>query len=205
MQQGNHAFNGSRSGTDWVNQMLYPVLEEKMRNARLALDRATSDNIIDFCRQYLALLAEYRGELYKLQGTPAINLARASSQPDINSVRKAVRVAIESTTRERNRFEALLRSFTAVSGYEAIETFNRRKYKGHDNWELRAGGAGRFSGCTAVDRMTVQEAVDIASLIRREEQIAQSAELADVNRTGHAGKSPLPPELLKASERSASS
>jgi hypothetical protein len=161
--------------------MLYPQLEEKMRNARLALDGASSDNIFELCQQYLALLAEYRGELYKLQGTPAINLAQASSQRDVKNTRRGVRSAIESTTRERNRFEALLRSFTAVSGYEVVEILNRRKYKGYDNWELRAGGVGRFSGSTAVDRMTIQEAVDTASLIRRKEHTAQSAELADVS------------------------
>jgi hypothetical protein len=179
MLKGNHAFNGYRLGTDWLNQMLYPQLEEKMRNARLAFDGASSDNIIELCQKYLALLAEYRGELYKLQGAPAINLAQASSQCDIKNTRRGVRSAIESTTQERTRFEALLRSFTAVSGYEAVETFNSRKYKGYDNWELRASGVGRFSGSAAVDRMTTQEAVDTASLIRRKEHIAQSVELAD--------------------------
>ena len=48
--------------------MLYPELEEKLRHARLALERATSEDIIDLCKQYLALLAEYRSQLYELQG-----------------------------------------------------------------------------------------------------------------------------------------
>jgi hypothetical protein len=82
-------------------------------------------------------------------------------------------VAIEKTTRERNETEALLFSFTSVSGYEAVETFNRHKYKGYDDWQLRAGGVVRFSGDITGERMSVQEAVDTASVLRREEHIAR--------------------------------
>ena len=142
--------------------MLYPQLEEKLDNARRALKRATSENIIELCKQYLVLLAEYRSELYKLPGTPRIN------------ARGAVRMAVDSTTQERNKTEALLRSFITVSGYQAVETLNRRKYRGVDNWELRAGGV-KFTDSACGGRMTVQEAVDAASLLRREEQIARNA------------------------------
>jgi len=62
-----------------------------------------------------------------------------------------------------------------VSGYEAVETFNRQKYMGHDDWELRAGGVSRFSRDMVVETMTVLEAVDLASLLRREEHIARGA------------------------------
>jgi hypothetical protein len=164
--------------------MLYPKLEEKLHHASHALERATSENIIELCKQYLALLAEYRSELYKLPGTPGINLWSGSSlsSEDMDKTRKAVRVAIEKTTQERNRTAALLSSFTAVSGYEAVETLNKQKYKGHDNWELRAGGV-KFSDGIDSDRMTIQEAVDMTSLFRREEYIAQNADSAGANLT----------------------
>lgn len=156
--------------------MVYPELEEKLHHARDALKGATSENIIDLCKRYLALLAEYRSELYKLQDASGMerHLASSSSVEDVGGSRKLVREAIENTTRERNRTEMLLLSFTTVSGYEAVEIFNRRKYEGHDDWVLRASGL-KSAGSSGDDVMTIQEAVNIASLIRREEQISYSA------------------------------
>ena len=155
--------------------MLYPQLEKKLDQARQALKRATSENIIELCRQYLALLAEYRKQLYELQGTPGVQQQPASASPEaIGDTRKAIRAAIENTTRERNSTEMLLLSLTTVSGYQAVELFNRRKYVGHDDWVLRASGL-RSAGSSSDDVMTVHEAVDIASLMRREEYIAQNA------------------------------
>jgi len=152
--------------------MLYPALEEKLLKARLALDGAASESIVELCKQYLALLAEYRAELYKLPDTLDLNRhsKSSSSRAEVDDTRKEVRAAIERTTQERNRAGALLLSFTAVSGYEATATLNRLKYKGHDNWELRAGGV-RW-GDNNNSRMTVQEAVEAASLLRREEHSA---------------------------------
>jgi hypothetical protein len=156
--------------------MLFPKLEERLQRAQQSLKRACSENVIELCQKYLALLAEYRTELYKLHGTPRINPDAASilSSESIDTNRKEARAAIEHTTQERNRMTELLRSFTALSGYEAVETLNRRKYKGHDNWVLRAGGV-RFSDGVDSDRMTIQEAVDRASLLRREQYIIQNA------------------------------
>src|SRR6185312_9687449 len=104
--------------------------------------QATSENIIELCKQYLALLAEYRNKLYELQGTSEILRRSASAPPseDNREIRKAIRAAIESTTLDRNRTERLLLSFTTVSGYEAVKLFNQLKYEGHDDWELRASG-----------------------------------------------------------------
>jgi hypothetical protein len=53
--------------------MLFPALENKLRGAVHAFDAATADNIVGLCKQYLALLAEYRAELYKLPGTLGVN------------------------------------------------------------------------------------------------------------------------------------
>ena len=151
-------------------------MENRLRRGAHAFDAATTDNIVELCKQYLALLAEYRAELYKLPGMLGVNQWSGSFLwEDVANVRKAIRAAIEKTTRERNRTEALLLSFVSVSGYEAVETFNRQMYKGHDDWELRAGGVARFSSDVAGERMSVLEAVDIASLLRRKEHIARGA------------------------------
>lgn len=161
--------------------MLSPELEEKLRKARLALDGAASDNIIELCKQYLGVLSLYRAELYKLPDKLELNPLSSSSQTRkaIEGARKAVRAAIEHTTVERNRTEMLLLSFTAVSGYEAAATLNSEKYKGRDTWELRAGGVGCVD--SPGKRMSVQEAVDTASLLRREAHITKTAIRAGAN------------------------
>ena len=155
---------------------MYPALEEKLRDARLALDRATSESIVELCKQYLALLSEYRAELYKLPDKLQLNRHPKSSaaRAEVSDTRKEVRAAIEETTSEREWAEGLVLWFTAVSGYGAVETLNRGKFRGHDNWELRAGGV-RRNGGTDAERMTVLDAVEAASLLRREEYIAQAA------------------------------
>jgi len=155
--------------------MLYPELEQRLQASKHALNRATSESIVEQCKQYLALLAEYRSQLYELQGTPGLNQQSASPSlteevPD----RKTIREAIERTTLERNRTQLLLLSFTTVSGYEAVEIFNRRNYLGHDDWELRASGI-KFRGGDNSDLITVQEAVDLAGVLRREDHLAQNA------------------------------
>ena len=153
--------------------MVYPELEEKLQRTRCALKGATSENIIELCKQYLALLAEYRTQLYKLRGTSSIDQRSmsVSSREDVSETRRVVRAAIENTTQERNRTEMLLLSFTTVSGYEAVEIFNRRQCMGHVDWELKASGV-KFSDGTDRDLLTIQEAVDIASLLRRDEHVA---------------------------------
>lgn len=156
--------------------MLLPDLEERLRRARLALAGAAAGNIVELCRQYLAVLAEYRAELYKLPAHLAIDhWSGPCLWEDITNARKAIRAAIEQNTRERHGTEALILSFTSLSGYEAVDTLNREQYQGHDDWELRAGGVARFCGGVAGERMTVLDAVETASLLRREEHIAGRA------------------------------
>ena len=151
--------------------MLFPQLEEKLQASKQALNTATSENIIEQCKQHLALLAEYRTHLYKLQDLPGVRQSTPSLSGAVPD-REAIRAAIETTTHERNRTQALLLSFTTVSGYEAVEIFNQRSYEGHDDWELRASGV-RFHGGDNSDLMTIQEAVDLASLLRRQDYVAQ--------------------------------
>lgn len=162
--------------------MIYPHLEQQLSHAKHALNCATSEDIVELSKQYLALLAEYRNKLYDLQGTPGIDQQSSSSAlpNDVGNTRKAVRIAIENTTRERNGTEKLLLSITTVSGYEAVEIFNRRKHKGHSDWEIRSGGV-KFSGGSDHDLLTIQEAVDTAGLIRREEYVAAQAFREDSN------------------------
>ena len=153
--------------------MLFPQLEEKLQASKRALNTATSENIIEQCKQHLALLAEYRIQLYQLQDLPGVHqqstLSRSGEVPD----REAIRAAIETTTHERNRIQVFLLSFTTVSGYKAVEIFNQRSYEGHDDWELRAGGV-KFPGGDNSDLMTIQQAVDLASTLRRKDYVAQN-------------------------------
>jgi len=155
--------------------MLYPDLERDLQKSKTALHKANRDNIVDQCKRYLTLLDEYRIRLYELapgtdQLQPATRISTLAEIPD----RKAIREAIETTTRERNTTQVLLLSFTTVSGYEAVEIFNERKYQGHDDWELRASGV-KFHGGGALDLMTIQEAVQLASVLRREDYVARHA------------------------------
>lgn len=155
--------------------MLYPQLEQKLQATKQALNGATSESIADLCKQYLALLADYRNQLYELQGTPAVR--QQSDSPSLTEDvpnRQTIREAIERTTRERNMTEMLLLSFTTVSAYEAVEIFNKRRYEGHDDWELRASGV-KFRGGGDGDLMTIQEAVELAGLLRRQDHVAQNA------------------------------
>jgi hypothetical protein len=155
--------------------MLYPELEEKLQASRHALNRANSENIFDRCKNYLGVLGEYRGKLYELQEVLRVPQQTPSpALPEGPLDRKAIREAIETTTRERNRTQLLLLSFTTISGYEAVALFNERKYEGHDDWELRSSGV-KFRGPKNSDLMTIQEAVDLASLLRREDYIAQNS------------------------------
>jgi hypothetical protein len=157
--------------------MLYPQLEQRLQASKHAVNSATSESIVKQCQEYLALLAEYRNQLYELRGTPGLNQQSPSLTEEVPE-RKMIREAIERTTRERNRTQLLLLSFTTVSGYEAVEIFNRRNYGGHDDWELRASGV-KFRGGDNSDLMTVQEAVDLASLLRREDHLAQKCPPGD--------------------------
>ena len=91
--------------------MLFPQLEEKLQASKQALNTATSENIIEQCKQHLALLAEYRIQLYKLQDLPGV---RQQSSPSLSGQvpdREAIRAAIETTTMS----EIELRSFCSRS------------------------------------------------------------------------------------------
>jgi hypothetical protein len=148
------------------------LVNENLIKAESALNGANSGNLIELCREYLRILTEYRDELYKLRGIPEINLEQQSSlaRELVEQVRKTIRSAIEITTRERNRTELLLTSFTSISGYEVVDTFNQLKYKGFDNWELKANSVNSQNN-GGFEQIAIQEAIDAASLLRRESYI----------------------------------
>ena len=150
------------------------LVNENLLNAETELSQAMSENLIELCRKYLLLLTEYRDELYKLRSSPEVNLQQPASllaRELTEQVRKAIRSAIEITTRERNQTEHLLESLTAINAYEAADTFNYLKYKGFDNWEARSSGV-RATGDNQ-ESMTVQAAVEQAGLLRCEEYVAR--------------------------------
>ncbi len=162
--------------------MVKLLVNENLLNAETALSRADSGNLVELCRKYLLLLNQYRDELYKLRSSPEINLQQQTSplaRELTEQVRKAIRSAVEITTRERNQTEQMLESLTAISGYEAAETFNRLKYKGFDNWEMRSSGV-RVKGDEG-ELMTIEEAVAQASLLRCEEYIANKTVFSKQN------------------------
>jgi len=149
--------------------ILEMLFNEKLIEAEIELKQAKSDDIIDLCRNYLQILTEYREDLYKLRGSPKINLEQSSrlARELVEQVRKAIRSTVELTTLKRNQTELLLESFTSISGYEAVVTFNRLKYKGFDNWELKSNSVNvRNNG--EFEQIALQEAVEAASLLRRE-------------------------------------
>jgi len=148
------------------------LVNENLIKAEFALSQANSSNIVELCRDYLQILTQCREGLYKLRGIPEINPQQPSKigRELTDQVRKAIRSAVEIITRERNQTELMLESFTSISGYEATNTFNRLKYKGFDNWKLGANSVcSQKSG--KIEKITILEAVDTASLLRREEYI----------------------------------
>jgi hypothetical protein len=147
-------------------------LENKnLLNAEIALSQATSENIIELCRVYLGLLDEYRDELYKFRGAPEIDLRQAApaARESIEQTRRSIRAAVESITERRNQTESLLRSFTAINGADVVKTFNQLEYKGFIGWELRSN---RIRLESSGEQLTVQEAVEIAGLLRRRAYLA---------------------------------
>lgn len=153
---------------------LLVLVNESMTAAEMGLKTATTENIIERCREYLKKLLEYRNRLYDLRGTEELNLNQSSPvvRELVAQTRKAVLTALRHSVDQVNETEALLRSFTEITGYQAAETFNHLKYQGFSKWELRAGGL------RPIDRpknkvIPVKEAVETASLLRREAYVAK--------------------------------
>src|ERR1051325_1340205 len=80
--------------------MFYPELEKKLQASKVAVNRATRETIIEQCKAYLGMLAEYRSRLYELEvpgmGQHSVSNLLTAEVRD----RKAIREAIEKTTND---------------------------------------------------------------------------------------------------------
>lgn len=167
------------------------LVNENLIKAEFALNEANSGDIVELCRAYLQILTEYRDELYKLRGLPQTTLPQSSLARElVEQVRRSIRASIEITTRERNKTESLLKSFISISGYEAVETFNRLHYRGFDNWELKANSINSYND-NGFDQIAMPEAIETASLLRREAYIANKTLFFDLHETSATGSSAI--------------
>jgi hypothetical protein len=152
--------------------ILEMLFNEKLIEAESDLNKADNDNIVELCQRYLEVLTEYREDLYKLRGSARINLRQSSllARELVEQIRKAIRSTVEITTLKRNQTEQLLESFTSISGYEAVETFNQLKYKGLNNWELKANSVNSLNDAS-FEQIAIQAAIETAGFLRRKAYI----------------------------------
>lgn len=145
------------------------IINEDIIKAESALGSAKSCDLIGLCREYLACLSNYRDQLMSLKDIPAIDPAEPSPLKFelAGHIRQAVRKVLEDIAAKRNFYESLLSSFTNISGYDAVRTLNISQFKGFDSWELFSGGA-RLRYAPAEKGLTMEEAINTASLLRRE-------------------------------------
>jgi hypothetical protein len=129
--------------------MVDPELVGKLHHARRALDEATCENVVERCGYYVELLAVYANELYRLPDTLGINgWLGPFLLEDVGSIRKAIRVAIENTTLERKRAEALLLSLATAGGQEVEGKLHARR-DGDDRARPQTLAASAPHGLTA--------------------------------------------------------
>lgn len=145
------------------------IINEDVIDAEAALDKATVEDLVELCRNYLAVLGQYRDRLFDLRGIPELNLKESTAErrEAVEKTREMVRSALAATSEKRNRIEALLNSFTSISGYDAAATLNQLKYKGFNSWEPYSGGT-RLKYVYDDKGLSMQETIETASLLRRE-------------------------------------
>jgi hypothetical protein len=150
-------------------QVIKILISEKLTTAKFALNKASSGNILELCQAYLQLLNEFCDDLHKLNKEPAINLSQSSplARELGEQTRKAILTEFELTNQERNHIDSLFKSFTNITGFDAVQTFNQLEYKGFADWELRATNEVRLKNDDNSQKMTVQEAIEMAGLLRR--------------------------------------
>lgn len=149
-------------------QIVQLLINEKLADAEFHFKQAKVENLVERCANYLQMLNQYRDELCKLTDYPEIKINKGS--PFLTELmvqtKDAVRTAIDLTARECQQIESLLKSFTSISGDEAVKTFNLLEYKGFSEWELRAGQV-RLINDDDNESHTIEEAVEIAGQLRR--------------------------------------
>jgi hypothetical protein len=147
--------------------MKHLTLENRLNHAKNSVNKATGNNIIERCDEYIKLLNEFRYSLYKLRGESQIDLGEASilTREKSESLRKEVGDGFINTIHELNLTRLLLNSLTTSDSYEVLETLNRQNYKQHNNWELIDGNI-KFDGCPDRSQITFQEAINISIELR---------------------------------------
>lgn len=148
-------------------QIIKVLISEKLTNAKFALNNASTVNILELCEVYLQLLNEYCDDLDQIK-SPEIALYQSSplARQLNEQTGKAIQIEFELTTRERNKIDSLLKSFTTITGFDAVQTFNQLEYKGFTEWELRANEV-RLKNDDNGEKMSVPEAIEIAGILRR--------------------------------------
>lgn len=158
------------------------LVNEKIMNAEFAVKQAGSANLIEVFQKYLSLLTEYRDDLYQYRETQEISLDPSSGllRELVEQTKKVIQEEEENTDRKRKQTEALLKSFTSITGYEAVNTFNHLEYKGFKEWELRANEV-RLKDDSNSEKFTVQEAIDLACQLRRKAFVIHKTTFIDFN------------------------
>jgi hypothetical protein len=143
------------------------LVNEQLLHAEAGMRAGTPDDVVVNAEEYLLLLDTYVDQLRGLKGIPRLGGADQSpfARELVEQIRATVRSAIEHATSERNRIESLISSFTMVSGWNAVETFNLLGYRNVCDWEL-IGTQVRTSSKGA--NMSVTDAVIEAKRLRRE-------------------------------------
>ena len=143
------------------------LVNKQLRQADADMRAGTPDDVVAHAESYMLLLEEHIVRLRDLKGIPRTSDAMQSpfALELVEQIRGAMRSAIEHATNERNRIEALISSFTMVSGWAAVETFNLLAYRNACDWSLIGSQVRNISkGAT----MTVTDAVLEAKRLRRE-------------------------------------
>jgi 16S rRNA G966 N2-methylase RsmD len=144
-------------------------VNEGVLAAEMALKDASSDLVVEECRNYIQHLKSYRLDLRELRclSDDTLFARSALSRELLYQARSAVRAIIEITVRETNRTEKLLDFLTSINVHQAAEILNVCRYLGSNNWEANSGGV-RFANGFDTGQMSVDTAVTTASRLRRE-------------------------------------
>lgn len=143
------------------------LVNEQLMRAEADMRGATPDDVTEQAEGYLQMLDKYLIQLRDLKGIPRVKDAGESpfARELVEQIRGSVRSAIENATSERNRIESLISSFTMVTGWSAVETFNLLGYRNACDWELIGT---RVRSVSEGATMSVTDAVLDAKRLRRE-------------------------------------
>jgi hypothetical protein len=102
--------------------MLFPQLEEKLQASKQALNTATSENIIEQCKQHLSLLAEYRISGVRFHGGDNRDLMTIQEAVDLASLLRRKDYVAQTTPDLPNRLRPASASTSTRLKYVTPET-----------------------------------------------------------------------------------